>query len=121
MGKSTHSQAPSQILWETGFELTALRSRREKPDLVLLLAKFIGELDDCVPGTLTDRLAVGIKVIYKVNLSSSIDGDLVSGPDGQSWVIARAIVHERFAGSRVGLFIDSARNRKLLMNTPRGE
>ena len=104
-----------------GFELTALRSRGEKPNLVLLLAEFIGKLNDGVPGTLTDRLAINIEVIYKVNLSSSVDSNLVSGPDGQSWVIARAIVHERFASSRVGLFIDSARNRKLLLDTPRGK
>lgn len=114
----TVSQDPSQSLWEIVLELTALRSRREKSNLVLLLAKFIGELDDSVPGTFTDCLTISIKVIYEVNLSSSIDGNLVSGPDFKSWIIARTIVQERLASCRVGLFIDSARNRKLLLNTP---
>jgi hypothetical protein len=104
-----------------GFKLTALRSWREESDLVFFLAKFIGKLNDSIPGTLADGVAISIKIIYKVYLSSSIDSDLIPGTDAKSWVIARAIVHERFASGFVGLFIDSAGNGKLLLNTPRGK
>src|SRR5258707_4994688 len=102
-------------------ELTALRSRREESNLELFLAEFISKLNDSVPGTCPDRVAVDIEIIYKVNLSTNINGNLISGTDGQAWVVSGAIVHECLASSRVGLFIDSAWKRKLLLNASRGK
>jgi len=69
----------------------------KNPILYFFFAKFIGKLNDSIPSTFTDRVAISIKIVYEVYLSSSIDSDLISGTDGQSWVITRAIVHERFA------------------------
>lgn len=97
--------------------LTSLRGRGEETDLDLFLAEFIGKLDDSIPGTLSDRLAENIKIINEMNLASLINGDLVAGTDAQTGVVVRTIVHETFAGGRVGLFIERAGNGQLCSDT----
>jgi len=43
-----------------------------------------------------------------VNLSSSIDSDLIPGGNVQTRVVSRTVVHETFAGSRISLFVNCA-------------
>lgn len=49
-----------------------------------------------------------------MNLPTGIDSDLVPGGNGQARVVSRAVVHETFAGSRIGLLIDCALEGNLL-------
>jgi hypothetical protein len=78
-------------------------------------------LNDSIPRTLANRVAVSIQIVYKVDLAGSVDSNLIAGTNLETWVVAGSEVLERLTGGRVGLFINSAGNRKLLLNTPRGE
>lgn len=49
-----------------------------------------------------------------MDLSSSIDSNLVAGGYRKTRVVSRAVVHETFASSRIGLFVDRALERNLL-------
>lgn len=52
-----------------------------------------------------------------MDLPSSIDGDLVTGGNGQTRVVSGTVVHETFASSRISLFIDCALERNLLCDS----
>lgn len=93
--------------------LTSLRGGREETNLDLLLAKLVSEPGNGFPGTAANGFLVLLEVINQMNLPSSVDGDLVAGPDAQTGVVVRAKVHETFASSRVCLFVDGARDGKL--------
>jgi hypothetical protein len=49
-----------------------------------------------------------------VDLSSSIDSNLVAGGYRQTGVVSGAVVHETFASGGIGLFVDCALERNLL-------
>lgn len=51
-----------------------------------------------------------------MNFSASIDGDLVAGTDGKTWVVVGSVVHETLACCRVGLLIEGARYGELGAN-----
>jgi len=89
---------------------------REESDLNLFLAEFIGELNDRVPGPGTDGSTVLVQVVDQVDLSTSIDSDLVAGTNGQTRVVARPEVHKALAGGRVSLFVEGARDGELGVN-----
>lgn len=49
-----------------------------------------------------------------MDFSTSIHGDLVAGPDRQTWVIVGAKVHEALACGRIGLLVQRAWDRELV-------
>lgn len=119
---------------KAGRTRTSLRGGREETNLNLFLAKLIGELGDCAPGTKyrsipsnallkgvydipgTNSLAILVDIIDKMDLSSSVDGDLIPGTDAETRVVTRAEVHDTLASSRVGLFVKGAGDRKFAPN-----
>jgi len=79
-----------------------------------LVTELVGHLDNAVPGTLPNGLSVFLEIVNEVDLSSSIDSDLIPGSDGQTRVVSRTIVHETFSSSGISLFVDCALERNLL-------
>lgn len=49
-----------------------------------------------------------------MNLPSGVDSDLVPGGNSETRVVPGAVVHETFAGSRIGLLVDCALQGDLL-------
>lgn len=108
-----------RVSCENGARLTALWCRRKEANLEFFFTKLIGEPNNSIPGTFTNRLAVHVEIVDEMNLPSSIHRDLVAGTDGQAWVIARAIIQDSFARSGVRLLVNCTLHRKLLLNTTR--
>lgn len=52
-----------------------------------------------------------------MDLSSSVDRNLVAGGDRQTRVVSGAVVHETFASRRIGLFVRRALERDLLSHS----
>jgi hypothetical protein len=120
-GKGRRRNSISESLVGMEGRLTALWCRRKEADLDFFFAKLIGEPNNSIPGTCTNRVAVHVEIVYEMNLPSSIHRNLVAGADGQAWVIARTIIQDSFARSGIRLLVNCTLNRKFLLNATRGK
>lgn len=59
-----------------------------------------------------DSFFIFVEIIEQMNLSSRVDGDLITGPDAKAWIVGWTIVHQAFSGRRISLFIEGARDRE---------
>lgn len=106
--------------------LTSLGSGGKESNLDLLLPQFISQFRDCVPCPYdfmrtpapsrgeslpcSDSLPELIQIIKEMNFSCRVDSDLVSRTNAETGVIAWTKVHQAFTSSRVGLFVEGARD-----------
>jgi hypothetical protein len=68
-------------------DTSALWGRREEADLGLTAAQLVRELGDRGPGRLTDRGAVGVEVIDKVDFATSVDLNAVTVSNDEARVV----------------------------------